>query len=242
MKLALPFRNLLPILFLLFSTSVVRAQYDGAWSFDETTDAGDVRHVLLFSGPYFSWTTYMAEDGAFVFTRGGSWQADGSSLRVIYEFDTTDKENVGTSEHWVLVHNGDELLMEGDLGGSWKALDIDQRTPLTGPWLFSGRESEGAITRRDTNQPRKTMKMLTGSRFQWIAYNTETKEFFGTGGGSYTTTDGVYSENIEFFSRDNNRVGAKLEFKFEVDGNDWHHKGNSTAGDPMYEIWSRRVN
>ena len=43
------------------------------------------------------------------------------------------------------------------------------------------------------------MKILTGSRFQWIAYNTETKQFFGTGGGSYTAKNGVYTENIEFF-------------------------------------------
>ena len=26
------------------------------------------------------------------------------------------------------------------------------------------------------------MKILSGSRFQWIAYNTETRQFMGTGG------------------------------------------------------------
>ena len=84
------------------------------------------------------------------------------------------------------------------------------------------------------------MKMLSGTRFQWIAYNTETKQFMGTGGGTYTTVDGKYTENIEFFSRDDSRVGASLEFDFSfVDGN-WYHKGFSSKGDPMHEIWTVR--
>ncbi|MCK5105463.1 MAG: hypothetical protein KAR17_21715, partial [Cyclobacteriaceae bacterium] len=80
----------------------------------------------------------------------------------------------------------------------------------------------------------------SGTRFQWIAYNSETKEFMGTGGGTFTTKDGKYIENIDFFSRDNSRVGASLEFEYELKGNDWHHKGFSSRGDPIYEIWSLR--
>jgi hypothetical protein len=87
---------------------------------------------------------------------------------------------------------------------------------------------------------RRTMKILSGTRFQWIAYNTETKEFFGTGGGTYQTQNGKYTENIEFFSRDNSRVGSRLEFDFAVDGGNWNHKGLSSKGDPIDEIWTRR--
>jgi hypothetical protein len=88
---------------------------------------------------------------------------------------------------------------------------------------------------------RKTMKILSGTKFQWIAYNTETKEFFGTGGGSYTTTpDGKYTENIEFFSRDNSRVGASLQFDFSIQDGNWRHKGLSSKGDPIDEIWTQR--
>jgi hypothetical protein len=81
---------------------------------------------------------------------------------------------------------------------------------------------------------------LSGTRFQWIAYNTETRQFMGTGGGTYSTKDGKYTENIDFFSRDNSRVGASLQFDFELKDNDWHHKGLSSKGDPIYEIWSLR--
>ena len=84
------------------------------------------------------------------------------------------------------------------------------------------------------------MKILSGTRFQWIAYNVETKQFMGTGGGTYTTVDGKYTENIEFFSRDDNRVGASLEFNYKLKEGKWHHSGKSSKGDPMYEVWSRR--
>jgi hypothetical protein len=51
--------------------------------------------------------------------------------------------------------------------------------------------------------------------------------------------NGVYTEVIEFFSRDASRVGAKLEFQGSVRDGDWHHLGLSSRGDPIYEIWSR---
>ena len=62
----------------------------------------------------------------------------------------------------------------------------------------------------------------------------------GTGGGSYTTIDGQYIESIEFFSRDDTRVGASLKFDFDIIDAHWHHKGFSSKGDPLHEIWSAR--
>jgi hypothetical protein len=105
---------------------------------------------------------------------------------------------------------------------------------------MSGRERNGEIQVRNTTGPRKTMKILSGTRFQWIAYNTETKQFSGTGGGSYTTVNGVYTENIEFFSRDDTRVGASLKFDFKLVDGKWDHSGFSSKGDPLHEIWSVR--
>ena len=84
------------------------------------------------------------------------------------------------------------------------------------------------------------MKILSGSRFQWIAYNTETRQFMGTGGGTYLTVKGKYIEQIEFFSRDDSRVGAKLDFEFKLDNGEWNHMGLSSKGDPIHEIWIRR--
>ena len=82
--------------------------------------------------------------------------------------------------------------------------------------------------------------MLGNGSFQWIAYNTDSFKFFGSGGGSYTSENGIYTEKIEFFSRDDSRVGAELQFNYELKGDDWHHTGKNSRGEPMYEIWSRR--
>jgi len=119
---------------------------------------------------------------------------------------------------------------------------VDNGSPgaLNGAWLMSGRIRDGETQQRDTNRPRKTMKILSGTRFQWIAYNTETKKFMGTGGGTYTTNDGKYVENIEFFSRDDTRVGANLDFNYELKEGNWHHSGLSSKGNPIHEIWSVR--
>ncbi len=86
---------------------------------------------------------------------------------------------------------------------------------LNGAWLITGRKRDGNMVRR-TPGDRKTMKILSSSRFQWIAFNTATGKFSGTGGGSYTAENGNYTEHIEFFSRDNSRVGAELSFQYEV--------------------------
>ena len=62
----------------------------------------------------------------------------------------------------------------------------------------------------------------------------------GTGGGTYSTINGIYTENIEFFSRDNSKAGLSLEFSYSIENNEWNHSGYSSKGDPMHEIWIRR--
>lgn len=235
----------LPFLLLsapLSAASIHKAQLYGAWQLKAASAEGELMHTLLFSGQYFSWTIYRAETGAFISTQGGSWALSGEKLRIEYEFSSADSTRVGTAEEWMLTYQDGQLFLAGAGGpaGAWKAVEAGAATPLSGPWLFAGRERDGEITRRNTDQPRKTMKILTGTRFQWVAFDTETKRFFGTGGGTYTAENGVYTERIEFFSRDDARVGAELQFQFRVDGTDWHHQGKSTAGEPMYEIWSKR--
>jgi hypothetical protein len=86
---------------------------------------------------------------------------------------------------------------------------------------------------------RKTIKLLSGQRFQWAAINTDTGEFFGTGGGTYSFREGQYTEHIEFFSRESSRVGMSLSFSGRVEGRNWYHSGKSSRGEPISEVWSR---
>lgn len=224
----------------------IKGGLQGAWARLTATTGMEVKQVLLFSGEYFSWTEYQAANGAFLNTRGGSWKMTGSQLVFTFEFHSADSSQVGQTEAWSWASEEAGLTLSPIEAGKpslpgWKPIDAGQSTELTGPWLMAGRVRDGETSRRDTNVPRKTMKLLTGTRFQWIAYNTQTKQFLGTGGGTYTAQDGKYVESLEFFSRDNSRVGMRLEFSFGLPDGDWHHEGKSSAGEPMHEIWTRRL-
>ncbi len=240
-------KNVLFVIGFVLATAFVPAlpkqsALQGAWRSQTTINGVAMTQVLLFSNGYFSSTMYQAKDGAFFQTTGGSFTVENGTLTLHYEFNSSDSTKVGTTDSGKLEIKGNILQVKGDNGNQFKgeALDAGITTDLTGAWLMAGRKQDDKITRRDTTTPRKTMKILTGKRFQWIAYNTATKQFMGTGGGTYSAENGVYTENLEFFSRDDKRVGMKLEFKYEVQENDWHHMGKSSAGDPMYEIWAKR--
>ena len=164
------------------------------------------------------------------------------TLKKKFRFNVFDSKNFSKSR-FQPFHKG-KIKIKNDSG----SLKIDGRefyktideNNLSGSWLMSGIERRGEMRMRDVNRPRKTLKMLAGGRFQWIAYDTSKKGFYGTGGGTFTAVEGKYIENIEFFSRDSNTVGKSLEFNYEIKEGDWHHKGFSSKGDPKYEIWTKR--
>ena len=106
---------------------------------------------------------------------------------------------------------------------------------------MAGRVTSDGEQRRDLTRSRKTMKFLIDGYFQWIAFDTSSFRFSGSGGGEYETIDGKYKEKISYFSRDNNRVGIELIFDYKLQGFDWYHKGLSSKGDPFHEIWTRRI-
>lgn len=233
-------KTILLLVGILLSFGIQSQSLVGAWEATTTSENGEkIKNVVVFSNGYQVSTWFNLKTGAFIKTNGGAWSLDGNKITETIEFDTNEPERVGTDINFKIKLEDDDLTIVGnDL--QWHRIDSGKPGKLSGAWLMSGRKRNGEVQSRDTNRPRKTMKMLSGTRFQWIAYNTETKQFMGTGGGTYTTENGKYTENIEFFSRDNSRVGMSLEFDFElIDGN-WHHSGLSSKGQPIYEIWSLR--
>lgn len=234
----------LGLLVALGTNALAKGNLQGAWARTFSgPDGNPVKEVLLFSGDFFSWTAFSEKTGAFIETRGGIFSMENDQLVFTYEFCSSDSLKVGRSEawQWSSEPTGLTLSREGTKKEGWKSLEDARQTDLSGVWLMGGRVRDGETTRREVNVPRKTMKILTGTRFQWIAYNTETRQFLGTGGGSYSAADGKYSEKLEFFSRDNKRVGMQLDFSFDASSGEWHHTGKSSAGEPMHEIWVRRI-
>lgn len=234
-------KKIILLLICTFLSYGINAQsFIGAWEGYHTSENGEkLKSVVIFSDEYQVITTHDSTTGKFISTNGGTWKLTGDTMTEKVEFDTNNSERVGTEVSFE-VFMKDSIM--GIVGSEMQFNRIDNGTPgkLQGAWLMSGRIRDGKTESRDTSRPRKTMKILSGTRFQWIAYNTETKEFKGTGGGTYTTTNGVYTENIEFFSRDDSKVGISLKFNYSLVDDNWHHSGLSSKGDPIYEIWSVR--
>ena len=142
--------------------------------------------------------------------------------------------------NYYTINQNELILPEGPLAGNWKRID-ESKSPKTMNTTWRIKAREGADFKMQTilKGSRKTLKILSGSHFQWAAFNTETQQFFGTGGGTYTVKDGKYTENIAFFSRDNTRVGTALAFDCVLNGKEWIHAGQSSTGARVHEIWEK---
>ena len=202
-------------------------------------DGNLVHHELKIDGDYMTHTSYEKKPAKFIKTLGGFYKIEDGILKVQLEFNSNFEKDSITQLQYKFKSGKNVLTLYLDDKLEFKASE-NLKQELDGQWLFGTRGPDEGQERRGDSKPRKTLKYLQDGRFQWIAYNTETMKFHGTGGGSFTSKDGVYQENIEFFSRDNSRVGAELKFDYELKGNDWHHQGKNSKGEPMYEIWMRR--
>jgi hypothetical protein len=225
------------LLLVSFLVSRSQSNLDGAWEFK--TDEGKI--IMIIADSYMAMTHYDVAGKTFIGTHGGRISSlAGSVLTGITEFNTSKKMEVGKEFKIDYKLNGEKMMMTHDNSTvEFTRLDNGGKN-LAGNWRITQREQNGQLTPIHTTGPRKTIKILSATRFQWAAINTETGEFFGTGGGTYTFKDGIYTENIEFFSRDSSRVGMSLSFNGKLEKNDWYHSGKSSKGDPINEVWSRK--
>ena len=197
------------------------------FSYTTQENGQDIHHRILMDEEYYVETQFTTKPNRFIKTIGGFYQKKGNDLIVALEFNSNFSKD---SLKHVVINNQDQ----------WEKISKNS-LPLQGKWLMAGRVNGDQERRRDINRPRKTMKILVEGYFQWIAYNTESFSFHGTGGGSYTASDRTYTETIDYFSRDNNKAGISLEFEYAKKGMDWHHKGFSSKGAPLHEIWTYRT-
>lgn len=229
--------------FLFFSTLVGAQDLEGAWKMTHQNgkEVTEIEYIKIFQDDYFAFGAKQISDNHFIGAGGGPYSLDSDQYIETLDFFTLDPLQVGTSTSFKLDLVNGKMVISGNTDNGmlveiWEKLP-EQKDALTGNWVITGRKRGEEIS-RSTPGARRTIKILSGGRFQWIAFNSETKEFSGTGGGTYTAKDGKYVETITFFSRDDSRVGAELGFDFEVIDREWHHSGLSSKGDPIYEIWT----
>jgi len=227
--------------FILFSLLVTNLSVgfsqniNGAWSRNLDTA---VQYLTVVDN-YFAVATFNLEGKKFISTRGGTAMVEKGKMAGTIEFNTLDRTEVKSTYSYDIKLKENTLMLPLE-GNAKKWQKVDEATEsLAGNWRITAREQSGTMTAIKP-AARKTIKILSGTRFQWAAINMETGEFFGTGGGHYTYKDGAYTEHIEFFSRDASRVGASLSFKAEINNGEWHHSGLSSKGDKIHEVWSRK--
>ena len=214
---------LLSILNILYSCSQLDNTASSVFEIDKTDETIE---RLIIDSEYLVVTEFNKTSGAFVKSYGGYYEIVGDSYQVSLEFNSDfEKDSIKSIE----------LTKDNN----WRNIS-KPKSMLQGKWVMSGRYNNGEFRTRDTNLPRKTMKVLIDGFFQWIAFNTETFRFSGSGGGEYEAVDGKYIEKIQYFSRDDSRVGAELDFNYEVKEGDWHHSGLSSKGNPINEVWTLR--
>lgn len=227
--------KIIAYIFLLLGTvlSVQAQTIVGAWELK----TGQHNVVILATENYLTYTLYQAEPAEFHSTWGGPYKFNGNELSIDVEFNSEDTKEVGEKKELSVVLESEKMMNLA--GQSFKRIDYNTETPLAAGWQITKRATSAGEMQPMKRGARKTLKILTGTRFQWIAMNTESGEFSGTGGGTYTLKNGTYTEQIKFFSRDNSRVGASLSFGAEVNEVDWIHSGKSSKGDPIKEVWSK---
>lgn len=231
-------KRLLILSVLLFTTGVFAQTLEGSWKLVEKNGSAITNEevVRIYQDNYFAEGAKKTGTNAFLWALGGEYTTDDYSE--IMDFNTKSPEQIGEVSHLKLSFAGDHKIIINSEKGSetWERIS-DNENALNGNWVITGRERNGEMNKMKPGD-RRTIKILSGDRFQWVAFNSATRDFMGTGGGTYSAENGKYIEQIEFFSRDDSRVGARLNFNFEVKDGEWHHSGKSSKGDPIYEIWS----
>ena len=227
------------LLFLLsFLTSPVidPKEIIGAWGFGSP----ESRTVMINTDKVFAVATYDLPGKKFISSYGGTWRVEGNKLIKKIEWNSKDSTQVGkevTEE--AEIARGKLVIKKSN--ESWTRLDDGKPGELMGAWIITGNYRNDSVSKRSNPfYPRRTMKVLSGKYFHWIAYNVVTKSFMNAGGGAYTTAGGKYTENIEFFTKTPESVGKTLVFDYSFVNGDWRHKGQKSTGGGMDECWSRR--
>jgi hypothetical protein len=227
-------------------TAAAADSLDGAWRLTSQFDGpAGTAAVMIIADGRFTVAFYSQAGKKFEGTYGGTCTAAGGQLTVKTDFNSFDSTRVGQSDAWSYrLQNGRWQISGKGSGGkgteTWDKLDEKAAgTSLAGAWQIRLREDPDGRMSEMKPGPRQTIKFLSAGRFQWVAFNNETKQFFGTGGGTYVARGGKYTETIEFFSRDPKRVGMQLSFDFALEGTRWRHSGQSTTGNRVNEVWVR---
>jgi hypothetical protein len=205
----------------------------GAWHEQQE----DEEAVIIFTHDYLVVAEFNQINTAFTYGGGGNFsEKKPGQLIVEIDFSSRKKESdlIGTKGALIYSISGEKMTIT--MNDSTKRLVTrvdDGSGELAGTWRMSAGMNNGRME-PVPNGPVKTIKVLSGKRFQWVSYNEETNEFIGSGGGTYTYNAGKYTEHIEFYAKDSYKIGTSMAFDATINQNVWTNKGSTSQ-----EEWIR---
>lgn len=230
-------KHILTTAFLFISAMAMAQVPKGAWKSQEPTGSTS---TLIVADNYLAIASYSVGNKYFERAEGGPFTMSGNQITYTPEFNSADTAKIGIPVVFTVTVKDDILTLRYEEAMVWMRVDDAANVPMAGAWHITGRaNAQGDMAQIHQQGTRKTIKMLSATRFQWFAIDPAVKGFYATGGGTYTAKDGKYTENIQFFSKDNNRVGSSLKFDFKLENGRWDHSGKSSDGKPIHEIWEK---
>jgi hypothetical protein len=217
-------------------------EYIGAWMSESVDKGRPVTQILIVSDTYFTTASFVTKDHHFLSTSGGTYKMEGEKMTVTIEFHSPDHYQVGKQHvlHAKPTETGYKLVArDGMVLGDWKRIDAGNKSQLAGLWYAAAYRNEAGDTIR-TDYKVKTIKILSDTRFQWIAFDTISRKFVATAGGTYSITQTGYMESLEFYANADDKAGKSLGFRYKLEGTKWTHTGKSSQGMPLYELWSKK--
>ena len=155
--------------------------------------------------------------------------ANSSSKIVEARFSPDGKQLVTTTT------NGTERVWDATTGKLLSA-------PLShlGTWqlvsLKYGEESKWS----DAPKEQRRIKHITATHFTWVAYETASGKVQTLAGGTYTFSDGAYTETIDYAGEGMmDYLGKQQAFTIRVEGDKLHQTGQLSDGLKIEEVWQR---
>jgi len=86
----------------------------------------------------------------------------------------------------------------------------------------------------------KRIKLITGTRFTWIAYETVSGKVKSIAGGPFTLSGSSCTQTIEYAGEGMaDYLGKKQSFTIQLERDELHQSGQLSDGTKMEEIWQR---
>ena len=219
------------LLLTIISGQSFSQKFEGAWERFHTEEMEDVKTVMIVADNYLVATTYTLK-GRYIGLSIQKWTRNDMVVDLEVEYDSDFPEDPGYKTQIELEFWADRLTFLGSSTMIWTRIDEGTPEELAGAWMIKNVEESGS--------GRNTLKMLSGTRFQWIDYDPQSGELFGTAAGTYTAIDGKYIEKIEMFLHDTSKVGVSLGYDFQLVNNQWNYSGIGIDGREISEKLERR--